>query len=78
VFETRGDPLPFEQVERYKARLKKDRFTFDMLQDYSKALGLRPFDEDFYMPAGTQAILVERTGLTNVETITLSEAQKRL
>ncbi|QOD10948.1 hypothetical protein [Rathayibacter toxicus] len=43
-----GDPLPFEDLEAYKNRRVAERFTPDMLNDYCAALGLRPFDDDFY------------------------------
>ncbi|MFL5346800.1 MAG: hypothetical protein ACJ8AT_18620 [Hyalangium sp.] len=62
VFEQEGEPFPFEQVEQYQARRVRDRFTFEMLKDYLRHLGLAPFDEDFYMPPGTRAWLVQKTG----------------
>lgn len=57
-----GEPFPFEQLERYQARKVRDRFTFDMLKDYLHHLGLSPFEEDFYLPEGAPAWLVEKTG----------------
>ncbi|MFL5345336.1 MAG: hypothetical protein ACJ8AT_11110 [Hyalangium sp.] len=62
VFEQEGEPFPFEQVERYQARKVRDRFTFEMLKDYLRHLGLSPFEEDFYMPPGTRAWLIQKTG----------------
>ncbi|MFL5349967.1 MAG: hypothetical protein ACJ8AT_34760 [Hyalangium sp.] len=62
VFVQSGEPFPFEQVERYQARKVRDRFTFEMLQDYLRHLGLSPFEEDFYMPPGTRAWLIQKTG----------------
>ncbi|XXF78223.1 hypothetical protein P2318_00255 [Myxococcaceae bacterium GXIMD 01537] len=62
VFECSGEPFPFEQLERYKARRVRDRFTFDMLKQYLHHLGLAPFDEHFYLPPGEPAWLVEKTG----------------
>lgn len=47
-FETSGEPFPFEQTERYKARRKTDRFTPEMLDTYLKELGIDAFSEDFY------------------------------
>ena len=59
------DPLPFEDTSRYTTRPIRNRFTFEMLRSYLKALGLRPFDEDFYLPPGSEeAILVEKVGAT--------------
>jgi hypothetical protein len=62
VFDQSGEPFPFEKVEQYQARRVRDRFTFDMLKEYLHQLGLSPFEEDFYLPEGAPAWLVERTG----------------
>ena len=62
VFDASGTPFPFERPEHYKARRVKDRFTFELLRDYLRHLGLSPFDEDFYLPGGAPAWLVERHG----------------
>jgi hypothetical protein len=62
VFGQSGEPFPFEKVERYQARKVRDRFTFDMLKEYLHHLGLSPFQEDFYLPEGAPAWLVEKTG----------------
>ncbi|MBN1206421.1 MAG: hypothetical protein JXB05_16035 [Myxococcaceae bacterium] len=62
VFDQSGEPFAFEQVERYQARRVRDRFTFEMLKDYLRHLGLAPFEEDFYMPPGSRAWLIQKTG----------------
>ena len=62
VFDQSGEPFPFEKVEQYQARRVRDRFTFDMLKEYLHHLGLSPFEDDFYLPQGAPAWLVERTG----------------
>jgi hypothetical protein len=62
VFEQEGEPFPFEKLEQYQARRVRDRFTFEMLKDYLHHLGLSPFEEDFYMPPGSRAWLVQKTG----------------
>ncbi|HSP81688.1 MAG TPA: hypothetical protein VLQ93_24425 [Myxococcaceae bacterium] len=62
VFLQTGEPFPFERLEQYRARRVRDRFTFDMLKEYLHHLGLSPFDEDFYLPAGAPAWLVAKTG----------------
>ncbi|HLL04733.1 MAG TPA: hypothetical protein VK539_29375 [Myxococcaceae bacterium] len=64
VFAQWGEPFPFEKLEQYQAPRMKDRFTFDMLQEYLRHLGLLPFEERFYLPDGAPAWLVERTGPT--------------
>jgi len=69
-----GTPFPFEDVSRYGARRKKDRFTFEMLERYLSELGLAPFDEEFYLPDAAQ--LVEKRGPapTGMREFTLLEA----
>ncbi|MHC1783578.1 MAG: hypothetical protein AB9891_12635 [Anaerolineaceae bacterium] len=78
-FEQFGNPFPFEQTERYNAKRKTDRFDFPMLKQYLWDLGgLRPFDEDFYLPPEKgSAILVEITtkGDSKDKEISLKEAR---
>ncbi len=52
-FESSGVAYPFEDVSKYDARLVKDRFSCDMLQDYCDNLGIKLFDEEFYGPNST-------------------------
>jgi hypothetical protein len=77
VFEQSGEPFPFEQVERYQARRVKDRFTFEMLKDYLRQLGLSPFEEDFYLPPGSRGWLLQKTGPLNTvgQEYTLEQAR---
>jgi hypothetical protein len=78
VFDQEGEPFAFEQVERYQARRVRDRFTFEMLKDYLRHLGLSPFEEDFYLPPGSRAWLVQKTGplTTAGQEYTLEEARR--
>lgn len=62
VFGQSGEPFAFEKLEQYQARKVRERFTFDMLREYLLHLGLAPFQEDFYLPPGSSAWLVEKTG----------------
>ena len=62
VFEQFGEPFPFEKVEQYQVRRVRDRFTFEMLKEYLRHLGLYSFEEDFYLPEGAPAWLVGKTG----------------
>ncbi len=80
VFHQFGEPYPFERLERYQERRVRDRFTFEMLREYLRHLGLAPFEEDFYLPQGAPAWLVERTGpvLPTQEEYTLEQARQRL
>jgi hypothetical protein len=43
-----GSELPFEESERYKARVKRDRFDIEMLNRYCEALGIKRSDAAFY------------------------------
>jgi hypothetical protein len=45
VFETTGEPYPFEHVAAYQNRRKGDRFTCAMLHDYLRELGVPTDDE---------------------------------
>jgi hypothetical protein len=78
VFGQSGEPFPFEKLEQYQARRVRDRFTFDMLKEYLRHLGLSPFEEDFYLPEGAPAWLVERKGpvLPNHHEYTLAQVQE--
>jgi hypothetical protein len=77
VFGQSGEPFAFEQVEKYQERRVRDRFTLEMLKDYLRHLGLCPFEEDFYLPPGSRAWLVQKTGpsTTGGREYTLEEAR---
>lgn len=47
-FDAVGTVQDFEDVSAYQRRRVSERFTGQMLVDYSAALGLRPFDDDFF------------------------------
>ncbi|MCW2601817.1 MAG: Uncharacterized protein JWM02_3646 [Frankiales bacterium] len=51
-FRQYGDPLPFEDVEQYRAKKLKDRLTVDMVERYCSHLGIELFDPDFYAGEG--------------------------
>ncbi len=55
-FDATGAVQDFEQTGSYSARRLRDRFTSAMAADYCRALGVRPFDSDFY---GRRAVLLE-------------------
>jgi hypothetical protein len=57
-FDTDGEPLPFEERDRYAARRLRDRFTSDMLERYCRALGVDAFNGRFYRGP---AVLVSHT-----------------
>lgn len=57
-FKEEGTVQPFEKPEHYTAKKKKDRFTPELLNEYLRAMDIRAFDDDFYMPDG-KAIVIE-------------------
>lgn len=59
-FHQAGVPFSFEDTSRYESRRVRDRLTPELLAHYAAELGVRPFDEGFFKPAGS--ILVERSG----------------
>ena len=60
-FGQEGKPLRFEDVKQYKAREKKARFTVAMLDSYLDHLGVRPFDDSFYLISKTHpGALIQR------------------
>lgn len=52
-----GDPLPFEDVARYRARLVRDRFDLGALNDYCSSLGIDRANPSSY---GRRAVLEEQ------------------
>ena len=58
---TEGRPYAFEDVSHYSARRIKERFTGDVLIDYLNRLGVRPFEESFYVVSKeSPAFLIHR------------------
>ena len=49
-FDVSGTPQDFEDLEAYRSRRIRDRFTSEMLERYCKALGIEVFDPEFYGP----------------------------
>ena len=43
-----GEPLPFEQTEKYTERIKKKRLANDMILDYVEAMGYDVRNPDFW------------------------------
>ncbi len=61
-FSESGTVQPFEDVAAYKERTIKKRFNGGMLIRYLQALGIDAADDDFFLPAGSEAIFVEKQG----------------
>lgn len=75
-FSQDGPPLPFEDLDAYRARRVRDRFPRALLAKYLGELGLRPFEETFYAPAGS-GVLIEKQGaaVDGSRSLTLAEAR---
>jgi hypothetical protein len=61
TFESAGSPFPFEQLDRYSAKRKSERFDRQLLVDYLAHFSLRPFDDDFYIASVAQpSVVIEK------------------
>jgi hypothetical protein len=60
-----GKHYPFEQIERYAERRKRDRFTRDKLRDYLRHFGIELITDEFLrVDAATRAVRLQQ--VTNV------------
>jgi hypothetical protein len=75
TFDQAGDPYEFENVEMYKAKKKRERFTKELMEGYLSHFGIRPFDDSFFMVDATHpAIMLEQTQpVLNMPEFTLEE-----
>ena len=79
-FDNFGEPFPFEDVEKYKEKFIRNRFTPEMLDKYLKEFGIDFFNEDFYMPPGSTAYIIEQIRPPyneNDKPMSLEEMRKR-
>lgn len=59
-----GEPFAFENMEGYKARKTRDRFTPEKLSQHLKEFGIDIFNDQFYLPENDNtSILIERTNM---------------
>jgi len=77
VFHQGGTPFPFEDQTSYRARRIRDRFPLSLLRQYLGELHVRAFEEGFYMPPGSNAVLIEKVGTVapNVREYNLSSTK---
>jgi hypothetical protein len=77
VFNADGEPaLEFEQLERYKARQIRERFTPEMLDDYLRNFGIQFFLPDFYnVPQPGYLISKEGPCAANLKEYSLDETR---
>ena len=74
TFDEGGKLQPFEEAEAYKKRRIQDRFTFEMLERYCKALGIELNQDDFY---GSKGCSVRTTGRKQRGDLAMSIAEAR-
>ena len=76
-FDANGTMQDFEDGEAYKRRKVADRLTSSMLSQYAAALGLSPFDVDFY--SGPSALVSNSASPpAGALVLPISEARQRL
>jgi hypothetical protein len=75
-FGANGKPFDFEQLERYKAKQIRDRFTPEMLDEYLRHFGIRFFSPDFYnVPQPAYLIAKEGPCAVGLKEFSLEEAR---
>jgi hypothetical protein len=76
VFETSGEPFSFEQIAQYSARLKRDRFTKDMLMTYLAEFGIPHItDQEFLIGSTCKGGIFARPAHKNSLGYPLEEAR---
>jgi hypothetical protein len=75
-FDANGTVQDFEDVEAYGRRKVADRFTSSMLVDYAGALGLRPFEEEFF-PGPSVLVRNPAVPPPGAVVLSLRDAQRR-
>jgi hypothetical protein len=74
-FDTAGTVQDFEDVGAYQRRKVVERFTPAMLTEYASALGLEPFQADFY-PGPSALVVSPETPPPGALVLTIAEAQR--
>jgi hypothetical protein len=75
-FDANGEPLECEQLERYKGREIRDRFTPEMLQEYLSSFGIHFFSDDFYdVPQAAYLLFKEGPCAPGLTEYSLAEAR---
>ena len=73
-FDQTGEVQPFEDVSAYARRRVRDRFTPEMLVQYTAAMGLAPFDVDFYI--GPSALVEQPSAAAFQSAGTIEDVQR--
>ena len=76
VFESRGEPFPFEESERYSARRKRDRFPSELLWQYLQELGIpRISDNDLLFADTCKGGILARPAIEGSRQLSLVQAK---
>lgn len=81
VFEQDGDPFLFEELDHYKAKRIRDRFTPEMLEKYLGEFGIEIFNENFYLTESpNKPVMIIKTGNfpPSFKEYTLKEVRKKM
>ena len=73
-FHESGEPQPFEELDAYSRHKIRDRFTFEMLERYCKALEIEVNQDEFY---GPRSCAVRKTGQKHRGELCMSIAEAR-
>lgn len=75
IFETSGDPFPFEDLKRYSARRKRDRFPPELLWRYLREMGIpRLSDDDLLFDGVCKGGILTRPKIDGARHLSLHEA----
>jgi hypothetical protein len=77
VFEAAGEIQHYEKTEHYQKRKIVDRFTPELLESYCGALGIEPFNENFYASSCLLAQTTKRAASPG-PVMSISEARSHL
>ena len=75
-FDANGTVQDFEDLDAYSRRKVADRFTPTMLAEYAAALGLSPFDDDFF-PGPCALVSNSAVAPPGLLVLSIKEAQRR-
>jgi hypothetical protein len=62
VFFEKGTPFPFEEVERYSERIKRNRLTHEMICAYLERIGYGSLSKEYWMYSKKPALLLADEG----------------
>ena len=75
IFHMSGAPFPFEDLDRYTAKRKRDRFPPDLLRDYLREMGIPAIADDCFLVAGScTGGMILRPNVEGAKLMSLDEA----